>query len=392
MKESQINILVLNVYLFNGTAAATRVLNLLLPLLKKKIIQVESLGFTDTSERDLINKKGVEKDIKFLLIGYKSPFNILQVLLFYIKGLQFILNNKKKYNKNVLYAFDYPDIKNILFIVFARLLGYKVIFDIEEDNRFYSNFQSLLGKVRNQTSLFFIKNISSLADHIIVISKHLQNRMQLLAKNKCKITYIPISVDLSYFPNQTPKVDSKELKIFYGGSFAEKDGVEYLLKAFEIICQEHSNVSLILTGKPVFTSDFKKLSPYLENNKKIYYKGFLQTQEYYRTLNSADIFCMTRVNSMFANGGFPFKLGEFLAAGKAVIATEVGDVPEYIVHKENAYLIKPDSVVEIVDAIRFFLTNPEKIRSMGTEARKTAEQYFDALIVSNKFYNILKEV
>ena len=37
-------------------------------------------------------------------------------------------------------------------------------------------------------------------------------------------------------------------KIFYGGSFAPKDGLAYLLDAFEEVSRKDSNIKLVLTG------------------------------------------------------------------------------------------------------------------------------------------------
>jgi glycosyltransferase involved in cell wall biosynthesis len=117
--------------------------------------------------------------------------------------------------------------------------------------------------------------------------------------------------------------------------------------------------------------------------------GFLSTEDYYATLNSCDIFCMTRVNSQFANAGFPFKLGEFLASGKGVIATKVGDVSNYLDDK-NALLISPNSVSELTEALTVFIKDPAKISVLGAEARKTAETHFDSEKVSMKLLSIFE--
>ena len=166
----------------------------------------------------------------------------------------------------------------------------------------------------------------------------------------------------------------------------------FLLKAFEIACKRFQNLRLILTGKPQFQSDFDILNEYLTLNDKISYLGFLDTDSYYRTLNTADIFCMTRNNSAFANAGFPFKLGEFLASGKAVIATNVGDVGSYLKNKENALLIMPESVDEIVSAIEFFIENPLVTKVMGENARLTAEKYFDSNKLSKQVLSIFESI
>ena len=70
----------------------------------------------------------------------------------------------------------------------------------------------------------------------------------------------------------------------------------------------------------------------------------MDEKDYYSLLNNADIPCMTRVDLAFANAGFPFKLGEYLAAGKPVIASRVSDVDRFLVNGQNAMLVNPGSV------------------------------------------------
>jgi len=122
----------------------------------------------------------------------------------------------------------------------------------------------------------------------------------------------------------------------------------------------------------------------VQHKDRIQYKGFLATDEYYKTLNECDIFCMTRVNTEFANAGFPFKLGEFLASGKAVVATSVGDVPNYLFNDVNAMVIKPDSTEELIHALLLLIENPEKRQALGAEARKKAEKWFDSDTIGMK--------
>ncbi|NJO25607.1 MAG: glycosyltransferase [Bacteroidia bacterium] len=97
---------------------------------------------------------------------------------------------------------------------------------------------------------------------------------------------------------------------------------------------------------------------------------------------------MTRVNTKFANAGFPFKLGEFLASGKAVVATSVGDVPNYLFNDINAMVVQPNSVDDLIDALLQLIENPDKRKRLGAEARKTAEKCFDSDKVGMKLLDI----
>jgi glycosyltransferase involved in cell wall biosynthesis len=389
MSEQRCNILVMGVSCFDGMASSMRVRNLFEPLIEKDLITVHNLIY-QKDNKEPIGKQGILNKIGFKIIGFRLK-NIFSVFGFVFGGFSFIRKSKQKGHKNILYNYNYPDVKNIFFILYARMIGYKIIFDVIEDNNYQAHV-GFVNKFRIKTSVMLFNYCRYFADSMIGISDHLYRLVRTATEDKIPSYLIPITVNLKYFKNNQPQVIKEKVKIFYGGSFGHKDGLEYLISAFEEVSKVHDNIELILTGMGNKT-DMDRIFAKIENTKnkeRILYKGFLSTDEYYRTLNDCDIFCMTRVNSKFANAGFPFKLGEFLASGKAVIATSVGDVPNYLFNDINALVVQPDSVDELIDALMLLVEDPEKRAALGIEARKTAEKCFDSDKIGLKLIEIFK--
>ncbi len=156
-----------------------------------------------------------------------------------------------------------------------------------------------------------------------------------------------------------------------------KDGLKFLLEAFDIIAEQFK-AQLLLTGRGN-TKDENKTKCHiskLKHKEKVKLLGYLSDKEYYKVINKVDIHCMTRISSLYSNFGFPFKLGEMLATGKPVIATKVGDVEKFV-GKNEALLINPDSVEEIVEAIKFLINEPLEAKKIGIAGRKCAFNNFD---------------
>lgn len=391
MKDRKYNVVVLDVSCFEGMAGPKRVRNLIDPLIKKKLIKVSNLIFHSANEKPRL-KEGIENSINYKVIGFKLS-NFFYLCTFFLNGMSFLKKNKLINYTNIIYNYGGPNIKNITFIIYAKLIGYKIICDFTEDNR-YEPIVGHLNYLKNKSSLFLLKYISYFADSLIGISDHLYLRLLHFSKGKVPVTLVPICVNFDYFPYSHKEFDNSSLKIFYGGSFNEKDGLEYLILAFDKVCEKHNNIELILSG---YATEFdldrvKAVINKTEFSDKIIYKGFLSTSEYFSLLNQCDIFCMTRVNSSYANAGFPFKLGEFLATGKAIIATNVGDVSKYLFNNVNAILISPNSTVQLIEALLMLIEYPEKFKSLGVAGRKTAENYFDSEKVSMKLYAVLKSI
>ena len=391
MSQTKYNIVIIGVSYFDGMASSTRVKNLLEPLLKENSITLSNLIY-EKEAIGITQHKGTIHKIKYFIIGYRIS-SILSLLQFLWQGIKFLRMSKSNSKKNIIYNYQYPDVKNIIFLLYARFIGYRIMFDIVEDNRYYTKFHSNLNRFKIVSSILFLKLVPFLAHTVLAISDHLYNLILSLCKGKVPVYLIPVTVDLSRFEKK-PYCVPDSFKIFYGGSFGEKDGLEYLIKAFDEVCVKFRNVELILTGRASET-DYEKLHYYIESSAskgKILFKGFLETDDYYEVLNQCDIFCMTRVNSKFANAGFPFKLGEFLSSSKAVIATNVGDIPKYLTNKKNSLIINPGSVEELVKALCYILENPEKISSLGQQARKVAELNFDTEIVSKEILEIFRTI
>lgn len=391
MSNHGLNIMIMGVSCFDGMAGSTRVRNLFEPLIGKGLLNANNLIY-ETDNKVPIGKEGRLNNMNFRIIGFRlgNPFSIFG---FWGRGMSFLRKNKQAGVKNIIYNYNYPDLKNIVFLMYGRMIGYKIVFDIIEDNRFEAHV-GFVNKVRIKTSLGLFKLSRYFTRAYVAISDHLYKRAEENAKGKIPVHLIPITVNLNYFKINGQQVNKNDLKIFYGGSFAPKDGLNYLLDAFEEVSKKDSNIKLVLTGlgNPADVDKIKEKISGSAAKERILFKGFLATDEYYAVLNSCDIFCMTRVNSKFANAGFPFKLGEFLASGKGVIATRVGDVPKYLHNGENSLLINPDSVSEIVQALSTFINNPEKINTLGAAARQTAETNFDSDKISMELLSIFNSI
>jgi len=383
------NVVVIGVSCFDGMASSIRVRNLLDTEIFKNSVILNNLIYK-VDAHGLDKKRGVQKGITFLVVNASSILSLFSATW---QGIGFIRKSKSKSCKNIIYNYQYIDIKNILLLLYARLVGYKIVFDIVEDNKYYTTFVNLKSKLKIATSIKFLKLTPRIGHHVITISHHLLTMMTKVCSDKISVSLIPITVNLDRFPIESMKTPTT-FKIFYGGSFGLKDGIEYLIKAFGKLSEKNKNVELVMTGR-ASEEDFQTLKGYLgesDASEIINHLGFLDDDLYYETLNTCHIFCMTRTNSKFANAGFPFKLGEFLATGKAVIATKVGDIPNYLKHGKNALLITPESVSELEKALQYLLNNPEKITAIGKEGRLVAEKNFDTYSWSSRLKDIFESI
>jgi len=75
--------------------------------------------------------------------------------------------------------------------------------------------------------------------------------------------------------------------------------------------------------------------------------------------------------------GTPRSILEAMAVGRAIITTDQRGCRNTVTEGVNGFLVKPQSVDSLKDAMLKFIENPELIQSMGVASRKLAEQKFD---------------
>jgi glycosyltransferase involved in cell wall biosynthesis len=319
--------------------------------------------------------------------NWRLPFAWLKFL---IAGFGFLGKSRRKGYSNVLFLYGEPNIENIPFVLFARFFGFRVVADIVEDFYLVSDNPTPLSRLKAKSVELTARQINWFTDGLVVISQYLQQKFNTLCRNKQPICLLPVSVD-------TRKVKpvksgfTNPISILYAGSFGEKDGVENLIAAFNEVAGTNNNVELLMTGKgmPERLAKIREIAASSPFSERIHHLGFLSDSDYYHTISNADILCVVRVQSAFADRGFPFKLGEFLATGRPVIASAVGDVGHYLTDGKDAILVEPGSVISITTALQRLIDNPDNALQIGSAGRETAIQQFDTLNHQKTFLNFI---
>ena len=123
--------------------------------------------------------------------------------------------------------------------------------------------------------------------------------------------------------------------------FVAKNGIENFRKGGDLILkinevlQSYKNINFILLGQ------YKKLK-----HKNIY-NFSSRNEEFVR-----DLFCACDINlTLSRSENMPYSILETMSCGLPNISIDVGGISEVIDHKEDGWIIKKNSIDEIVNAI-----------------------------------------
>lgn len=215
-------------------------------------------------------------------------------------------------------------------------------------------------------------------DVLFIISRNLIEFYQPYIKKGAKVLHLPVNVDFERFPNAMKELNSNY--ITYCGDLSQsKDGVIILIKAFSIIKDEFKDIHLKLIGfnnNEEYMNSLNQLISDLKINDRVIQTGYVHPEKIPDELYNSRILVLARPDNIQAKGGFPTKLGEYLATGVPVVVTDVGELTSYLEDGRNAFIAKPDSVEDFAMVMKRALSDKEFAFKVGIEGRKTALKYF----------------
>ncbi len=114
-------------------------------------------------------------------------------------------------------------------------------------------------------------------------------------------------------------------------------------------------------------------------------------QEMPALLAAADVCLVPLRNVPLLSKSIPSKMFEYLAAGKAVVASVAGEAAQ-ILREAGAVVVPPEDTAELADAVAKLAANPERRRAMGQQGRSHVERFFDRIELARQYRKILAEV
>lgn len=151
-----------------------------------------------------------------------------------------------------------------------------------------------------------------------------------------------------------------------------------LLEAFARGSASDPRARLLLVGKGGLQSEVEKRVRALGVAGKVRLLG-LRT-DIPEILNAADVFVLSSDWE-----GNPLSIMEAMSAGKPVISTAVGGVPELVEDSKTGVLTLPGDVKSLAQAMRYLLEDSEARTSMGTASVQAALSRFDVAVMAKAY-------
>ena len=223
--------------------------------------------------------------------------------------------------------------------------------------------------------------IMPFSDHIFVQTEQMKKDIVLQGISQEKMTPVPMGVSTKEIPFFGYKSEqnglNKEKIVLYLGTLSKERKMDFFIRAFEKVLRKEKNAKLYLVGSGDDQSDEQLLKDEAKRHgigNAVLITGFLPQQEAWQYVKDADVCVSPLYPTPIYNCGFPTKLIEYMAMGKAVVAN---DHPEQslVISESEAGICVPYEEDAFAQAILHLLNHPEEVKEMGIRGREYVEKH-----------------
>jgi glycosyltransferase involved in cell wall biosynthesis len=130
------------------------------------------------------------------------------------------------------------------------------------------------------------------------------------------------------------------------------------LNAMPAVLQEHPDATLVLVGKGNLEPMLRQQADRLGLNGHVRFLGW--RDDLREIMPLFDVFVLPSLNE-----GMGRVLVEAMAAGRPIVASRVGGIPDLVRHGETGLLVTPRDEVSLAESISLLLSNTAKAERMG---------------------------
>lgn len=190
-----------------------------------------------------------------------------------------------------------------------------------------------------------------------------------------RLRVVPNGVSVERFAGATPMSLPGDLAdafvVCFVGLFYPWHGARFLAEAFALLHQRHTDARLLLVGDgeeaPVIRSALERRGA----TDAVHFTGLVPRRDAPRYMAAADALVSPHAD-VHRFIGSPIKLFEYMAAGKPIVATRVGQIQDVLTDGETALLVAPEDAGAMAGALERLYADRELGQRLGRAAQREA--------------------
>lgn len=235
-------------------------------------------------------------------------------------------------------------------------------------------------------------------DGCLAISTHLRDYCLAHVRSGAKVLVVPILVDVGEFRSADGGAAVSATRLAYCGSLSHPQSAS-VVEAFAAVAEDFPDLELQMIGGsklPDAEDELRGLARRLGVEARVHFLGRVPRDQLVLLLRTARALVLPRPKGALAEAAaeaaLPTKVGEYLAAGRPVVASAAGDLSHYLRDGVDAFLTPSGDLEAFADRLRYVLRHPDEADEVGARGRETAEREFDPVMHGARILAFVDEV
>lgn len=206
------------------------------------------------------------------------------------------------------------------------------------------------------------------ADRVTCISSVLMQRAARFGRTDAVL--IPNGIHLQAIQQACASQKKIPGRLLFVGRLEPMKGVATLLDAFMLMAPRYPDATLHVVGDGSLRRTLETRHPYLVKSGRIVFRGYQPPLSVYHAYAEAEIFCALSGSEALGNVFL-----EAQAAGCAIVATNVGGIPDTVKDGETGLLVPPHDTEAAALALERLIADDALRARLAAHAVNNAAQY-----------------
>jgi glycosyltransferase involved in cell wall biosynthesis len=238
----------------------------------------------------------------------------------------------------------------------------------------------------NEVHVFNNRHYANFIDATVVPSEPLRQFLIGRGADPASVATIPHGIGIPTVESSTQSAGNSVRRpvIAYFGRLSPEKGPDVFVQIAKRLLQL-SDCSFVMTGEGSERDRVLRQIRDCHLEEHFHTPGFVP--DLHPLMCEADIVVLpSRVD------GMPLVVLEALAAGKAVVASRVGSLPNMIADGESGFLCDPGDVEAFCDRVLLLVRDPELRHKIGLVGRKSIEQTHNAETMLQNYHELFQKI